>query len=57
MYLVCSNILVESTSFFFRVTYFGSGGCSSNLVEEGTGLALSQLELKSIMDVSKGHNQ
>jgi len=57
VYLVCSNILVESTSFVFRVTYFGSGGCSSNLVEEGTGLALSQLELKSIMDVSKGHNQ
>jgi hypothetical protein len=44
VYLVFSNILVESTSFVFRVTHFGSGGYSSNLEEEGTGLALSQLE-------------
>ena len=56
-YLVCSNILVEGTSFIFRVTHFGSGGCSNNWEEEGTGLALSHWELNSIMDVFKGHNQ
>jgi len=57
VYLVCSNILVESTSCIFRVTHFGLGGCSNNWEEEGTRLALSQWELNSIMDVFKGHNQ
>jgi hypothetical protein len=57
VYLVCSNILVESTSSIFWVTHFGLCGCSNNWEQEGTGLALSQWELNSIMDIFKGHNQ
>lgn len=55
VYLVCSNILVESTASIFRVTCFGSGGCSNNL-EEGTGLGLSPWQLNSIMDVLSVQN-
>ena len=56
MYLVCSNILVESTASIFRVTHFGSVGCSNNLEEEGTGFGLSPWELNSIMDVLSVQN-